>query len=149
MWNICNYLSNRILRLLNFRCWKWLLKIFLRRKFPSKWRPLLTALPAIANNSQQLSRWLLHNSQLSSQQSRTFASVGSGAGQSPIGCLLKQEICQNWNKNWCTFTKCRYRHVCRVCFGPRLEVKCWERVLGMTGGCLSAGRPPHDIPRPY
>ena len=29
----------------------------------------------------------------------TFASVGSGAGQSPMGRPFKREICWNWNEN--------------------------------------------------
>lgn len=79
----------------------------------------------------------------------TFASTGSGAGQSPVGRPLKREICRNFNENRCTFSKCRYRHACRVCFGPRPAVECCERVLGVTAGRLPAGRPPRDTPRPY
>ena len=79
----------------------------------------------------------------------TFASVGSGAGQSPAGRPFKREICRNWNENRCTYTKCRYRHACRVCFGPRPAVECCERVLGPAGGRLPAGRPPRDVSRPY
>ena len=79
----------------------------------------------------------------------TFASVGSRAGQPPTARPFKREICRNWNENRCTYTKCRYRHACRVCFGPRPAIECCERVLGPVGPPTLTRRPPRDSARPY
>ncbi len=34
------------------------------------------------------------------------------------------EPCRLWNSNRCTFPRCRYRHVCRVCGGDHLALNC-------------------------
>ena len=48
----------------------------------------------------------------------------------------KPEICRSWNENRCSYPKCRFRHVCRVCQGPRPAIECCERTL-------TPLRPPH------
>ena len=41
------------------------------------------------------------------------------------------EVCRNFNVGMCRMPNCRYRHVCRVCGGPRPAVTCCERQLGV------------------
>ena len=43
----------------------------------------------------------------------------------------RREICRSWNENRCTYARCRYRHACRVCLGPRPAVECCERALAL------------------
>ncbi len=56
--------------------------------------------------------------------------AGSGPTQSR---QPGKEICRNWNANRCSFPRCRFRHVCRVCEGPRPATECCERALGLPG----------------
>ena len=41
------------------------------------------------------------------------------------------EVSRNFNVGRCRMPNCRYRHVCRVCGGPRPAVTCCERQLGV------------------
>ena len=60
----------------------------------------------------------------------------------------RREICRSWNNNRCTYAKCKYRHVCRVCQGPRPAFDCCERMLGPPTGRGLGGRP-RDAAKPY
>ena len=77
-----------------------------------------------------------------------FASAGSGATQLPSGRAFRREICRNWNENRCNYAKCRYRHICRVCLGPRPAVECCERLSAAAASRNPPGKP-QDRSRPY
>jgi hypothetical protein len=50
-----------------------------------------------------------------------------------------REVCQQWNRGRCTFApRCRFQHVCSVCFRPDHTVK--DHSAGEAG--LSTGKPP-------
>ena len=51
------------------------------------------------------------------------------ATNTPLPTPQRREICRSWNENRCTYPRCRFRHACRVCFGPRPAVECCERAL--------------------
>ena len=59
--------------------------------------------------------------------------MAAGPSSAAVGAanrVAKLEICRSWNENRCTYPKCRFRHVCRVCQGPRPALECCERALG-------------------
>ena len=58
----------------------------------------------------------------------TSATPSTSTG--PPNRSSRTEICRSWNENRCSFPRCRYRHVCRVCEGPRPALECCERPLG-------------------
>ena len=64
------------------------------------------------------------------------------------GPVQRREICRNWNQNRCSYVRCRFRHVCRVCQGPRPAIDCCERALGPTAG-RGLGSRPRDSAKPY
>ncbi len=75
----------------------------------------------------------------------------------PANRQAKTEVCRSWNENRCSFPRCRYRHVCRVCEGPRPATECCERALvplrpplppGPSAGRYMGGRP-RDATKPY
>ncbi len=62
--------------------------------------------------------------------------VGILAGTSPgsVPELLAYmvhmlQVSRSRNENRCTFPRCRYQHVCRICGGPKPDVECCERAM--------------------
>ena len=50
-----------------------------------------------------------------------------------------QEICRNFNENWCRFICCRFAHSCLECFGPHPAIFCPHKTSPPTGGVLTRG----------
>ena len=54
-------------------------------------------------------------------------------------------ICNNFNENVCTFTSCRFSHVCSFCKGPHSKAVCPGRFRPPRGG--GGGGPRPKVPR--
>eukprot|EP00731_Ephydatia_muelleri_P000369 Em0001g369a len=59
---------------------------------------------------------------------------------SPYGNSSSKDVCRNFNDGKCRYDRCKYRHVCRKCFGPhpctRILFKSISRRNWIWAGCL-------------
>ncbi len=84
-------------------------------------------------------------------ESAVLALISARPSQ-PAKPQSRPEVCRSWNENRCTFPRCRYQHVCRICGGPKPAVECCKRAMPSSStpptGRLAAAKP-WDMARPY
>jgi hypothetical protein len=52
----------------------------------------------------------------------------AGAAYDPANCSSSSdEICNNYNKDTCTYPTCRYTHACVICEGPHPATQCSQK----------------------
>ncbi|KAL5479294.1 hypothetical protein EMCRGX_G022797 [Ephydatia muelleri] len=61
---------------------------------------------------------------------------------SPYGNSSSKDVCRNFNDGKCRYDRCKYRHVCRECFGPHPWCECSRNTRREDRNGRDRSRPP-------